>query len=271
MTVEGNCRIGRIAHALVTAAGHHHVDTADQTREVLVALQGVELIDHHDLVHAQSLQRVDCALQVSGHLLQVACRAVRIILRHCAVRGRLAEQLPGRRTDEANLLTVDGLDRIRSDLGLDRGHFRACDGTTGAAERGVSATAQRAIVREVKIRCDQRELSTRPVAHRAGVGGEHSARQYWRTKVKLVITQGRNCGAEQVHDRDIRLSKRRRSRVGGRGEGAGVQQAVESRVRTRHQPRSRDEGVALAHHDGVRVVVVELVNHRAHDRGRLNT
>ena len=142
MTVEGHCRIGRIAHALVTAAGHHHVDTADQASEVLVALQSVELINHHDLVHAQSLERVDCRLQVSSHLLQIAGRGVCVILWHRAVRGGLAQQFPGRGTDEADLLTVDGLDRIRSNARLEGGHFRTGDGTGGTTQAVVGSDTE---------------------------------------------------------------------------------------------------------------------------------
>ena len=76
-----------------------------------------------------------------------------------------------------------------------------------------------------------------------------------------MVAQGGSRGAEQVHDRNIRATKR---------SGPNARDAVQRRIRTCHQPWARDEGIALAHHDGVRVVIVELINHRPHDRGRLD-
>ena len=87
MAVEGNGDIVGITQAFMAAAGHHHIHTAEQGGQGFVALdQAIQLIHHHDLVHAGGDQGVDGSLHIGGHLLQIAGGRIGVILDGRAVR-----------------------------------------------------------------------------------------------------------------------------------------------------------------------------------------
>ena len=133
MAVEGDRHIVGIAEALVAATGDHHIDAPQQGGERLVALQGVELIDHHDLVDTPGAEHIDGGLHIEGHFLEITGGGIGVVLGHGAVGGALAQQVEGGGTDDADLLAPFGDDGVGRDLALDSAGLLAREGVGGAA------------------------------------------------------------------------------------------------------------------------------------------
>ena len=186
VAVEGHGHVVGITEALVAATGHHHINTLQQGGKRLVALQGVELIDHHNLVDTPGAKHIDGSLHIEGHFLEITGGGIGVVLRHGAVGGALAQQVEGGSTDDADLLAPFGDDGVGRDLALDGAGLLAREGVGGAAaDAGVGESPQGTVSREVEVGGDERELGAGP-----GATGGEGALQDRRAQVELVVTQG---------------------------------------------------------------------------------
>ena len=186
MAVEGHRHVVGITEALVAATGHHHVNTSQQGGKGLVALQGVELIDHHDLVDTPGAEHIDGGLHIEGHFLEITGGRIGVVLRHGAVGGALGQKVEGGGTDDADLLAPFGDDGVGRDLALDRAGLLTREGVGGAAaDAGVGESPQGTVSREVEVGGDEGELGAGP-----GATGGEGALQDRRALVELVVTQG---------------------------------------------------------------------------------
>jgi len=130
----------------MTAAGDHDVDATHESGEVLVALERVELVHHHDLVHARGAQGIHGALHIGGGFLEVAGGGIGVVFRTRTIRRGLGQEIPGGGAHDADLLPGDRLHGIGSQTGADIRHFIAAEGGGGrAAHAGIRLAAQRAV------------------------------------------------------------------------------------------------------------------------------
>ena len=250
VAVEGARRVGRIAEPLVAATGDHDVDAVHQRRQRLVAGDGVELIDHDDLVDAGRGQRVDGGLHVGGDFLDVGGGGIAVVLHHRAVRRGLGQQVIGGGADNADLHPVHGDDGVGRDLALDGRGFLPGEGIGSAAAEGrVRDAHERAVGGEIEVVGDEGELRADPGARRLERAGDAAG-----AEVELVVAQRRGIDAERVHDRDIRPAER-----------GCADHRVQRGIGAADQPGPGDPGVALGEGERVGAGRPEVVDHGADD------